>query len=250
MVEDFIQQRPLCGPWLQSRFHQIGGLYHSLLFDSHAKRNPFRSHAFYYIFSAFYVAELVASYLASKTIDITPWIPFGMAFGSVIIGLLLLWIMPSPKKHDQKLPISSESITAEDETSSGDDHVKISLVTDIRNSLTHRNVIFAIPVFLVGTLRYTTLNVLIQYSWVRFKFPISKGAAYYTETAVVNIFLFLFFIPRMTAYIRVKYNIRPQVIDLFLVRTSVTLLFLGSLSIGLAPSSRLIPIGKTLCSHT
>ncbi|TVY56613.1 Efflux pump ustT, partial [Lachnellula cervina] len=43
-----------------------------------------RSHGFYYIFSAFYVAELIASFVASVTTDISPWIPCSLAMGSVI----------------------------------------------------------------------------------------------------------------------------------------------------------------------
>lgn len=105
------------------------------------------------------------------------------------------------------------------------------------------NVLLCIPVFLVGTLRYTTLNVLIQYSSVRFNTKISKGAMFYTETAIINIILFLFLIPRITVWIKSRYHVRSEKIDLALMRISVCFLLMGSLAIGLAPTSGWIPAG-------
>ncbi|KAE8447153.1 hypothetical protein EG329_010984 [Mollisiaceae sp. DMI_Dod_QoI] len=188
-----------------------------------------RSHAFYYIFSAFYVAELIGSFIASITIDISPWIPCGLAMASLLICLLLLALMPNTRKS------SSDD--------AGDQSSKSSGISNILSTLSNRNVILVIPVFLVGIFRYTTLNVLIQYASVRFKLKISTGATFYTETAIVNIILFLFLVPQLSAYIRKEYEVRPQIIDLFLVRTSVTLMCIGCLAIGFTQSSLLLPIG-------
>ncbi|KAH7411428.1 hypothetical protein BKA64DRAFT_569797, partial [Cadophora sp. MPI-SDFR-AT-0126] len=111
------------------------------------------------------------------------------------------------------------------------------------SALSNRNIRLTIPVFLVGIFRYAMLNILIQYASVRFGLKISSGAIFYTETAIVNIFLFLFLVPQLTAYIRSKYNVRPVVLDLVLVRTSVTLMCIGCLAIGFVQSSSLLPIG-------
>ncbi|PQE10193.1 mfs multidrug transporter protein [Rutstroemia sp. NJR-2017a WRK4] len=220
--EVFIQQQLSCG------------LKH---LRSFLKRRVFfiliqrRSHAFYYIFSAFYVAELVASYIASVTIDISPWIPCGMAICAVTFGLLLLWVMPGSQNpaETQTRELSSPTTT------------KPSIISSLAQAVSRPQVLFSIPVFLVGTLRYTTLNVLIQYSSLRFNTSISKGSLYYTETAIINIFLFLFLIPRVTAWVREGYHVRPESIDLALVRISVGMLLLGSLSIGLAPEKKWLP---------
>ncbi|KAI9649618.1 hypothetical protein NHQ30_002199 [Ciborinia camelliae] len=205
-----------------------------------------RSYAFYYIFSAFYIAELVGSYLASITIDISPWISCGMAMGSVILGLLLLWMIPlsqSGRQHKSSLNQPSQ------QTSSSSTLLptpKPTILTTIHYALTQSNILLCIPVFLVGTLRYTTLNVLIQYSSIRFNTKISQGAIFYTETAIINIFLFLFLIPRITTYIQSKYHVRSEKIDLALVRISVCLLLMGSLAIGLAPTKGWIPVGVSV----
>ncbi|KAH7355376.1 hypothetical protein BKA65DRAFT_394485, partial [Rhexocercosporidium sp. MPI-PUGE-AT-0058] len=111
------------------------------------------------------------------------------------------------------------------------------------SALSNTNTLLTIPIFLVGIFRYAMLNILIQYASVRFGLKISTGAIFYTETAIVNIFLFLLLVPQLTAYIRLKYNVQPNVIDLFLVRTSVTLMCVGCLAIGFAQTRWLLPIG-------
>ncbi|KUJ06786.1 uncharacterized protein LY89DRAFT_678369 [Mollisia scopiformis] len=148
---------------------------------------------------------------------------------SLFACLLLLALMPNTRD------VSAVGETGHSNKSSG--------VRDILSPLSNINVLLVVPVFLVGIFRYTTLNILIQYASVRFGIKISTGATFYTETAIVNIFLFLFLIPQLSAYIRKKYDVRPQVIDLFLVRTSVTMMCIGCLAIGLAQSGILLPLG-------
>jgi MFS family permease len=110
--------------------------------------------------------------------------------------------------------------------------------------LLKKTVLLTLPVFLTGSLRYTILNILIQYSSNRFNLKISAGALFYTETAVVNMFLFLLLVPTFTGYLRKRYDVRPQNLDLFMCRTGVVLLALGSLFMGLSPSRRVLPMGK------
>ncbi|KIN00283.1 hypothetical protein OIDMADRAFT_125274, partial [Oidiodendron maius Zn] len=119
--------------------------------------------------------------------------------------------------------------------------VKSSAISTLFTALSNTNVLLTIPAFLVGIFRYTTLNVLIQYASVRFGISIATGAMFYTETALVNIFLFLFAVPTLTIYVRKRYGVQPQRIDLFLVRSSVLLMCCGSLGIGLAWSGILLP---------
>jgi len=210
-----------------------------------------RSHAFYYIFSAFYVAELVASFIATITTDISPWIPCGLAMGSVILCLVLLAVTPDPRKP----PHSSISAIPPEPRPEGHTEVsdidpktppKHQSVNGLMSALLNRNMLLVIPVFFVGIFRYTTLNVLIQYASIRFGLKISTGATFYTETAILNIALFLFLVPQLTTYFRQEYDIRPEIIDLVLVRTSVVLLALGCLTIGLAQSSAFLPIGMRI----
>ena len=208
-----------------------------------------RSHAFYYIFSAFYVAELVASFTASITMDISPWIPCGLSMASVFLCLTLLAIGPDPRKSpDSSFSANPPQSIPEENISLSDQDPKTlpksELVSGIFSALSDRNTMLLIPVFLMNIFRYAMLNLLIQYASVRFGLKISTGATFYTETALINIILFLFLVPRLTAYIRLAYNVRPETIDLVLVRTSAALLALGCLAIGLSQNSTFLPIGK------
>lgn len=162
--------------------------------------------------------------------DISPWIPCSLAMVSLLACLMLLGTMPNTK-----------NLVSDTEAESN----KSSSMRDVLSTLSNRNVLLVVPVFLVGIFRYTTLGILIQYASLRFGVKISTGATFYTETAIINIFLFLFLIPQLTACIRKRYEVRPQVMDLFLVRTSVTLMCIGCLTIGSAQSSSFLPIGET-----
>lgn len=142
--------------------------------------------------------------------------------------------------HQDTLPESNQNTTP----LSNKPLVQSQLIGGIRSALSNKNVLFAIPVFLTGSLRFTILNILIQYGSNRFKLKISTGALFYTETAVVNMLLFLFAAPFLSFYIITKYHVRPQIIDLFVSRTCVSLLCFGSLLIGLSRTSKILPIGK------
>lgn len=148
--------------------------------------------------------------------------------------------MPNPVNHWQGTDTPHASAPAP----SNENTAKHTIANGLHSAFSNRNILFTIPVFLVASLRYTTLNVLIQYASVRFGSKVSSGANFYSETAIVNVFLFFFLIPRMTDFIRTKYDVRPQVIDLALARISVSLLFTGVLCIGLSPSTVLLPIGE------
>ena len=163
--------------------------------------------------------------------------------GSVILCLLLLLLMPDLRKST--VGSKSPKLDHEDETSISVDLSKHRSKDGLLAALSNSNTLLIIPVFLVGIFRYTTLNILIQYASVQFGMRISMGATFYTETAIVNIGLFMFIIPQLTSYVREKYSVRPQVIDLFLVRCSVCLMCIGCVFIGLARSSKILPIGKS-----
>jgi hypothetical protein len=115
---------------------------------------------------------------------------------------------------------------------------------DLRSLISKTNILLSTPVFIVGTLQYTTLNVLIQYASIRFGWKISDGAAFYSETAIINILLYSVLVPCLTVILRERFNIYPQVIDLALMRTCVALLATGAIGLGLAPSSSILYLGK------
>jgi len=167
---------------------------------------------------------------------------------AILVCLVLLWVMPESRTSIQLSSASCQETMPHPSESAAlltiKPPIQSSSVGSIRNALSNKNILLAIPVFLTGSLRFSILNVLIQYGSNRFNLKISTGALFYTETAFVNMLLFLFAIPTLSSYIITKHNVHPHVIDLFMSRTCVALLCLGSLLIGLASSSDFLPLGK------
>ena len=87
-----------------------------------------------------------------------------------------------------------------------------------------RNMILAVPVFLVGLLRPSTLNVLIQYTSIEFGWKLSKAVTLVSEVAAVDLILFLVVVPQTMKMLRARYQLHPQTIDLAVVRGSMLFL--------------------------
>lgn len=160
--------------------------------------------------------------------------------------MLQLWFLPN-SEHPSYSPIPADSSPAdtEDITSVGiETRSQYRPPDGLRNTLLQKNMLLVLPAFLTGSLRYAILNLLVQYASNRFKSRISEGAYFYTETATVNILLFLILVPTITSHIRKKYGIRQDTIDLYTVEISLLLLAVGSFLIGLAPSTTVLQISK------
>jgi hypothetical protein len=149
-----------------------------------------------------------------------------------------------PELRISKGDLASAKPSDEDEILGPNHLMKHPSVDGLLGALSNTNILLITPVFLVGIFRYTTLNILIQYASVQFGLKISTGATFYTETAIVNMILFLFVIPQTSSYIRLRHKTRPEVLDLFLVRSSLFLMCMGCICIGLAPASKMLPIGN------
>ena len=113
--------------------------------------------------------------------DLHLWIPFAISIGSLFICLVVLLYMPETLVS----PISK--VNPEPENSATLRHRNISILSDISikaNSdglmkiLKLKNTLFVLPVFFISTFRPTTLNVLLQYTSVRFGWKLSKASLY------------------------------------------------------------------------
>ena len=105
-----------------------------------------------------------------------------------------------------------------------------------------------LPVFLIGLLRPSTLNVLIQYTSKFFDRRLSEAVVLVSEVAAVNLVLFLVLVPQGIHLVRVKYNLHQQVADLAVLRASMLFLSVGALCLWLAPNMSSIVTGKVLYS--
>ena len=106
------------------------------------------------------------------------------------------------------------------------------------------NMILAIPVFLIGLLRPSTLNVLIQYTSKYFDWRLSQAIMFVSEVAGINLLLYLIIVPKVMQIIREKYGLHQQMLDLAVVRGSMGCLSIGALLIALAPNIPALVIGN------
>ena len=114
------------------------------------------------------------------------------------------------------------------------------LLDNFRN----RNMVLAMQVFLVGLLRPSTLNVLIQYTSIKFEWKLSAAVILVSEVAAINLMLFLLVLPQVMGLLQHGFHLHPQKIDLAVVRFSMLYLSVGALLLGLAPSVPTLILGK------
>jgi hypothetical protein len=234
--------------------------------------------------AAFPLAEFFASVISAATTDISPWIPLSLAIIALLLSFVVLVAMPvghEPPEGRPKPHHSNDALVTEDESLSllraePPNNVAISSAKsrkpladrppslnssvgnrndelepqvprskNLKDVFSNTNLIASIPVFLVGTQRLTLLNVLMQYTSLRFGWPISRTSLFYTETAITNLVLFLILLPSLRSYLKERRGISPERIDHMTVRASVCFLSLGALCIGLAPTGSMLPFGKS-----
>ena len=212
----------------------------------------FRSRTFYYLYSAYLVTELVAPWLSSATMEISLYIPFLISISFLLLCLPIIALLPDTRTADpDEDQHYDQTITDErvENASSASEipHVHQKLKNSSRGLLDDfrtRNMLLTVPVFFVGLLRPSTLNVLIQYTSNNFKWKLSAAVILVSEVAAVNLILFLFVLPQLIRLLQRNYHLHPQVIDLAVVRVSMLLLSLGALLLGLAPNVPTLIVGK------
>lgn len=195
------------------------------------------------MYSVDLVIELVAPFVASKTMDIGLWIPFSIGIGSLLLCYPVLFFMQSEQPQvgeDATAVPDNSSILTETlphEPLSNDLCGKQTVRADsLLSFLKMRNGLFVLPVFFMVPFRAATLNVLLQYTSVRFHWKISHVGILLSEVALVNIVLFLLLLPSLVTWVKNRYHVAPPIIDLTVARTSAILLSVGAVLLGLSPN--------------
>ena len=183
--------------------------------------------------------------------EISLYIPFLLSIAFLLLCLPIIALLPDTRcantDQDQRYEQTVNGAWAENASSTSDiAQVQRSQPNSSRGLLEDfktRNILLAVPVFLVGQLRPSTLNVLIQYTSNNFKWKLSAAVTLVSEVAAVNLILFLLVLPQLIRFLQGRYHFQPQVIDLAVVRISMLLLSVGALFLGLAPSVTTLIIG-------
>ncbi|CVK99414.1 uncharacterized protein FMAN_02256 [Fusarium mangiferae] len=233
--------------WASSVFLLVGGGRYAaemLLAAMVAKActEETRTRGLYYFYSCFIFSELVGPPVASVAADISPWLPFLISYLLLFFTFPLLLVMPK----DYIAPSSATINSAEDLPASYDQghgilraalHALFDQIHLLRFMLSSHNMCLAAVVFLISTFRGISLRALVQYASSRFDWKLSRTNALIGEVALVNLILFFFIMPALLRIVSKYLKSTPQVLNLGIVRASLSLLFLGSLLLGFATNS-------------
>lgn len=203
-----------------------------------------RGRIFYYLYSTYLITELIAPWLAFITMDLSISIPFILSILFLLLCLPVVALIPDTQIHDSCNGFTDIASTTNRSVDSIQDthgicnasHREQSNSESLLARFRSTNMARAMPVFLAGLLRPSTLNVLIQYTSKYFNRKLSKASLLVSEVAAVNLVLFLVIVPQGMKIVRAKYHLDQEVLDLAIVRSSMLFLTVGALLLGLAPN--------------
>lgn len=148
----------------------------------------YRTRTFFYAYSCFISTELIGPPLAAWTSELSLWIPIGLGIASLLLCFPVLAIMPeSHVNHVNHAKLCQD-------TDSDSERLSYSSTPPYRTSckmetgilwydsqmpsisalFRQRNMLLALPIFLVGVFRGVSIRLLIQYTSVTFGWKLSQ----------------------------------------------------------------------------
>lgn len=149
------------------------------------QHSMYRTRTFFYAYSCFIATELIGPPLAAWTSDISLWIPIGMGIASLLLCFPVLAIMPESHINHaipcQDTDSDSERLyysSTRSHRTSYKMEVGIPWYDSQKPSISalfrQRNMLLALPIFLVGVFRGVSIRLLIQYTSVTFGWKLSQ----------------------------------------------------------------------------
>lgn len=180
---------PLRLVWCSSLFYLIGGGNYAaemalMVIVSDATKEVDRTRVFYYMYSCFILTELLGPPMAAVTAPTSNWIP--IVIGVCSLGLCVpvtLLMGRTNSKGDSTRSAEAESTAMGQGNGSNDAPTQSGSASWQKRSpkaieylsfLKSRNMLLALPIFLIGTFRAISLRVLVTYTSVRFGWKLSQ----------------------------------------------------------------------------
>ncbi|KAF2476025.1 MFS general substrate transporter [Lindgomyces ingoldianus] len=249
---------PLKAIWLSAVMYLFGGGICQvnatiILMTVEAAGERYRSQIMYYTYSLYLLAELVGPAIASFSISTSLWLSFLLGITLLLMCLASTFFIPetrprTERRHPEDPPSSSRDAYGERRQSQ---HWERSSGIQIRNSralMRHRNVLLAAPIFVVGQFRLATLNLLLQYATVKFRWTFSSAALLISEIAAVNLIILGPVLSWVPSILQHRYGWRTRTIDLWILRGSLGFLSIGAFMIGIAPRTDCLIFGVLIFS--
>ena len=145
----------------------------------------YRSRTFFYAYSCFISTELIGPPLAAWTSDLSLWIPISIGTASLLLCFPILAIMPESQVNRANSCQDTDSDSERSSYSSTPPHrtsckMEIGIPwydSKMPSTFTvfrQRNMLLALPIFLVGVFRGVSIRLLIQYTSVSFGWKLSQ----------------------------------------------------------------------------
>ncbi|KAF2118388.1 hypothetical protein BDV96DRAFT_569813 [Lophiotrema nucula] len=239
--------------WLSSTMYLFGGgLFQAnasvMLIAAESSSDKSRSRVMYYIYSSYLVTELIAPSIAAVAIEKSLWIAFGTGIASLVLCFSIIPLLPNTRQLERS-SVNTASLlqtagydngpsTNDSSASIGNSQTgSLPVQSHLLSLFKRRNILLTVPIFIIGVFRPPTLNLLLQYTSIRFGWSFSNAALLTSEVAGVGVVLFLVVLPQAIILLQERCGYHPQVIDLSILRTSLALLCIRATMIGLASSS-------------
>jgi PCFT/HCP family folate transporter-like MFS transporter 1/3 len=185
--------------------------------------------------------------IASKLMEIDPWIPLLLAMGFFILGAVMTCFLPETlhRKADEPAGTTPDQMSINEESRRPAQPEDSSFISSLKYELQvlyfriyeSTMVLHSWPIFLllitffIRPITEQTIDFAPQYISKRFGWTLARAGYLLSVRALVNIFLVLVFLPLLSNMLissQFSFQFTPQEKDLFLARTSTLFLVSGS----------------------
>ncbi|KAJ8066985.1 hypothetical protein OCU04_004364 [Sclerotinia nivalis] len=260
----FWRTLPLRLVWLSPVFTLIGGgssvgsmAFFAIISDITPEAK--RTDVFFLAAATDLVAQLIAPSMAAILMAKSPWLPLTLGIFSFILGSLLIIFIPetlhihqtsdpshypSPSNNDfPNSPKSQKSLLPTIK------HQILASLQSLKSSISILNsapLILLLITFVIKHFSSQSVDISLRYISNRFQFPLRYSSFLWSLRAGVQIILFLLVLPSLSRIMTTRLQMPPAKKDLYLARTSILILTLGSILIAASPTLPLAILGMTV----
>lgn len=192
--------------------------------------------------------EILATPIGAGLINRGAWIPYLIGFAIQLIGAVFAIALPNQRSPRDDLPTSPESNGFPSNLRDNGE-----VVNDDRSSRIHwwpmgvlklnKNLLYALASFVLANVGRQALQLVIQYTSIKFSWSIARSSSLLTYKGFVTLFTLLLFLPKASLALNKRFSVIKS--DLIIVRLCITALMLGASIMAFAQEERLFITGLT-----
>lgn len=182
----------------------------------------------YLLASIPHISKLVAPPIAGLLMNVAEWIPFAVAIGCLLIGILVIWMMPESSIHEPPTsPLSadnptspllldsetpnvpedtSETVREEPEVS----HPERSVMLDLRHLLSTPTLPFCFALFLFRPFAFISRAFIYQHASESFHWPMSRTTWLRVAQAAGSSIVTLILLPLLSLYLANRHRLQKN----------------------------------------